>query len=53
MNNAIVQLNQTMEKNNLMPLTYALYNMNILFGGLTKPLDFMPSEQTDRLYKSK
>jgi hypothetical protein len=27
MNNAIVQLNQTMEKNNLMPVTYALDNI--------------------------
>jgi hypothetical protein len=53
MNNAIVQINQTMEKNNLMSVTYALDNMNILFGGVTKPLDFMPSEQTDRFYKSK
>jgi hypothetical protein len=53
MNNAIVQINQTMEKNNLMPVTYALDNMNIMYGGVTKPIDFVPSEQTDRLYKSK
>jgi hypothetical protein len=52
MNNAIIQLNQTMEKNNLMPVTYALDNMNIMYGGVTH-LDFVPSEQTDRLYKSK
>jgi hypothetical protein len=52
LNNAIVQVNQTSGKNTQTPVINALANMNILakYGGVTKPLDFVPSAQMDGLY---
>src|SRR5919206_4074670 len=54
LNNAIVQVNQTSGKTTTGVIN-ALANMNILakYGGVTKPLDFVPSEQTDGLYNGK
>ena len=54
LNNAIVQVNQTSGKTSTGVIN-ALANMNILakYGGVTKPLDFVPSEQTDGLYNGK
>ena len=54
LNNAIVQVNQTSGKTPTGVIN-ALANMNILakYGGVTKPLDFVPSEQTDGLYNGK
>jgi hypothetical protein len=54
LNNAIVQANQTSGKTTTGVIN-ALANMNILvkYGGVTKPLDFVPSEQTDGLYNGK
>jgi hypothetical protein len=54
LNNAIVQVNQTNGKNTQTPVINALANMNILakYGGVTKPLDFVPSAQTDGLYEA-
>ena len=55
LNNAIVQVNQTNGKNTQTPVINALANMNILakYGGVTKPLDFVPSAQQDGLYELK
>ena len=53
LNNVIVQVNQTSSKNNSQtPVINALASMDILvkYGGVTKPLDFVPSEQTEGLY---
>src|ERR687886_2212160 len=52
LNNAIVQVNQTIGKNTQMPLINALANMDIAakYGGVTKPLDFVPSEETEGMY---
>jgi hypothetical protein len=54
LNNAIVGVNQTSGKTPT-GIINALANMNILakYGGVTKPLDFVPSEQTDGLYNGK
>ena len=54
LNNAIVQVNQTSGKTSTGVIN-ALANMNVLakYGGVTKPLDFVPSEQTDGLYNGK
>jgi hypothetical protein len=54
LNNAIVQVNQTSGKTPTGVIN-ALANMNILtkYGGVTKPLDFEPSGQTDGLYNGK
>ena len=51
LNNAIVQVNQTNGKNTQTPVINALANMNILakYGGVTKPLDFVPSAQHGRI----
>jgi hypothetical protein len=52
LNNVIVQVNQTGEKNSQTPVINALGNMDIAvkYGGLTKPLDFVPSEETEGMY---
>src|SRR5919198_5532590 len=52
LNNVIVQVNQTSSKNSQTPVINALGNMDIevKYGGVTKPLDFAPSEQTEGLY---
>jgi hypothetical protein len=54
LNNAIVGVNQTSGKSSTGVIN-ALANMNILakYGGVTKPLDFVPSGQTDGLYDGK
>ena len=54
LNNAIVGVNQTSGKTSTGVIN-ALANMNVLakYGGVTKPLDFVPSEQTDGLYNGK
>jgi len=54
LNNAIVQVNQTSGKTTTGVIN-ALANMNILakYGGVTKSIDFVPSEQTDGLYDGK
>jgi hypothetical protein len=51
LNNAIVGVNQTSGKTQT-PIINALVDMNILvkYGGVTKPLDFLPSPTTDGLY---
>lgn len=57
LNNVIVQVNQTSggKNNNVTAVINALADMNILvkYGGATKPLDFVPSEQTEGLYEGK
>jgi hypothetical protein len=52
LNNIIVQVNQTDGKNTQTPVINALGSMDIAvkYGGVTKPLDFVPSEQTEGLY---
>src|SRR5919199_3575038 len=52
LNNAVVQVNQTSGKNTQTPLINALANMDIAvkYGGVTKPLDFVPSEETEGMY---
>src|ERR671932_692302 len=52
LNNVIVQVNQTSGKNTQTPVINALADMNIVvkYGGVTKPLDFIPSEETEGLY---
>jgi hypothetical protein len=54
LNNAIVGVNQTSGKTSTGVIN-ALANVNVLakYGGVTKPLDFVPSEQTDGLYNGK
>jgi hypothetical protein len=54
LNNAIIQVNQTSGKTTTGVIN-ALANMNILakYGGVTKSIDFVPSEQTDGLYDGK
>ena len=51
LNNVIIDVNQTSGKTQT-PIINALANMNILvkYGGVTKPLDFLPSPTTDGLY---
>jgi hypothetical protein len=52
LNNVIVQVNQTSEKNSQTPVINALGNMDVAvkYGGITKPLDFVPSEETEGMY---
>jgi hypothetical protein len=52
LNNVIVQVNQTGDKNSQTPVINALASMDIVvkYGGVTKPLDFVPSEETEGLY---
>ena len=52
LNNVIVQVNQTSGKNSQTPVINALGNMDVAvkYGGLTKPLDFVPSEETEGMY---
>src|ERR671928_563391 len=52
LNNVIVQVNQTSGKNTQTPIINALASMDIAvkYGGVTKPLDFVPSEETEGLY---
>jgi hypothetical protein len=52
LNNVIVQVNQTSDKNSQTPVINALASMDILvkYGGVTKLLDFVPSEQAEGLY---
>jgi hypothetical protein len=52
LNNVIVQVNQTSGKNSQTPVINALASMDIVvkYGGVTKPLDFVPSEETEGLY---
>ena len=52
LNNVIIQVNQTSGKNSQTPVINALWNMDIAvkYGGLTKPLDFVPSEETEGMY---
>src|SRR5919197_1654231 len=55
LNNVIVQVNQTSgsgKNNTQTPVINALADMNIAvkYGGVTKPLDFVPSEETEGLY---
>src|SRR5919199_4978464 len=52
LNNVIVQVNQTSGKNTQMPVINALGSMDVAvkYGGVTKPLDFVPSEDTEGLY---
>jgi cell division protein FtsB len=52
LNNIIVQVNQTDGKKTQTPVINALGSMDIAvkYGGVTKPLDFVPSEQTEGLY---
>jgi hypothetical protein len=52
LNNVIVQVNQTGDKNAQTPVINALGSMDIVvkYGGVTKPLDFVPSEETEGMY---
>jgi hypothetical protein len=52
LNNVIIQVNQTSGKNSQTPVINALGNMDIAvkYGGLAKPLDFVPSEETEGMY---
>ena len=52
LNNVIVQVNQTSGKNTQTPIINALASMDIAvkYGGVTKPLDFVPSEDTEGMY---
>src|ERR1041385_7869969 len=52
LNNVIVQVNQTGGKNAQTPVINALGSMDIVvkYGGVTKPLDFVPSEETEGMY---
>jgi hypothetical protein len=52
LNNVIIQVNQTSGNKTQTPVINALANIDILvkYGGVTKPLDFVPSEQTEGLY---
>jgi len=52
LNNVIVQVNQTSGKNTQTPVINALGSMDIAvkYGGVTKPLDFVPSEETEGMY---
>jgi hypothetical protein len=52
LNNVIVQVNQTSSTNSQTPVINALASIDIMvkYGGVTKPLDFVPSEQTEGLY---
>lgn len=52
LNNVIVQVNQTGGKNTQTPVINALGSMDtaVKYGGVTKPLDFVPSEETEGMY---
>ncbi|MFL6394503.1 MAG: hypothetical protein ACJ708_07585 [Nitrososphaeraceae archaeon] len=52
LNNVIVQVNQTSDNNGQTPVINALASIDMMakYGGVTKPLDFVPSEQTEGLY---
>jgi|SRR5215212_1796816 hypothetical protein len=52
LNNVMVQVNQTSGKNSQTAVINALANMNmaVKYGGVTKPLDFVPSEETEGMY---
>jgi hypothetical protein len=52
LNNVIVQVNQTSGNNGQTPVINALASTDMMakYGGVTKPLDFVPSEQTEGLY---
>ena len=52
LNNVIVQVNQTSGKNTQTPVINALGSMDLAvkYGGVTKPLDFVPSEETEGMY---
>jgi hypothetical protein len=52
LNNVIVQVNQTSGKDSQTPVINALGSMDVAvkYGGVTKPLDFVPSEDTEGLY---
>jgi hypothetical protein len=52
LNNVIVQVNQTSSTNSQTPVINALASIDIMvkYGGVTKPFDFVPSEQTEGLY---
>src|ERR671931_2846463 len=57
LNNVIVQVNQTSgsgKNNTQTPVINVLADMDILvkYGGVTKPLDFVPSEETEGLYNA-
>jgi hypothetical protein len=55
LNNVIVDVNKTRSGGNSSAVINALADMNILvkYGGVTKTLDFEPSEQAEGLYESK
>jgi hypothetical protein len=52
-NNAIIQVNETKGSHST-AVRNALSNLNIMvkYGGVTKPLDFVPSEQAEGLYEA-
>ena len=52
LNNVIIQVNQTSGNNGQTPVINALASIDMMakYGGVTKPLDFVPSEQTEGLY---
>jgi hypothetical protein len=52
-NNAIIQVNETAGSSST-AVRNALSNINIMvkYGGVTKPLDFVPSEQAEGLYEA-
>jgi hypothetical protein len=52
-NNAIIQVNESAGSNST-AVRNALSNINIMvkYGGVTKPLDFVPSEQAEGLYEA-
>ena len=55
LNNVIVGVNKTTSSGNSTAVINALADMNIIakYGGITKPLDFEPSEQAEGLYEAK
>jgi len=55
LNNVLVQVNQTSGKNSQTPVINALGNMDVAvkYGGLTKPLDFVPSEEAEGTYSGR
>lgn len=55
LNNVIVDVNKTTSAGNSTAVINALANINIIikYGGVTKQLDFEPSEQAEGLYQAK
>jgi hypothetical protein len=55
LNNVIVDVNKTTSAGNSTAVINALANVNIIlkYGGVTKQLDFEPSEQAEGLYQAK